>query len=339
MIGAPKKAAAQAIEDLEKDARGWYGGAIGMISAQRRHQYRHHDSHHSPAGRGGRLPGPAPRCSTIPCPAQEEQETRLKATAFFRASAGTAAGQRSPRGSAAARGPGVRLLLVDNDDCFIHTLANYARQTGAEVVTYRCRVPAGVDRASWRPDLILISPGRAAGGLRRAGAGAARGRRRVSRCSACAWGCRASSKPSAASWACSITPCTAKPSMVVHNGAGVFEGLPEQFTVGRYHSLFARKETFPACLEVTAESDDGVIMGVRHRELPIEAVAVPPRSILTLEDGLRAAADRERREDLRARVILASIPRKASSCANFDTPRGTASLSPAPCPRSRTGRA
>lgn len=53
--------------------------------------------------------------------------------------------------------------------------------------------------------------------------------------------------------------------------------------MGRYHSLFARKETFPDCLEATAESEDGVIMGVRHRELPIEAVQFHPESILTLE--------------------------------------------------------
>jgi anthranilate synthase len=84
-------------------------------------------------------------------------------------------------------------------------------------------------------------------------------------------------------------PMHGKPSTIVHRNKGVFEGLPEQFKVGRYHSLFARKETFPACLEVTAESDDGVIMGLRHRELPIEAVQFHPESILTLDGncGLR----------------------------------------------------
>ncbi len=84
-------------------------------------------------------------------------------------------------------------------------------------------------------------------------------------------------------------PMHGKPSMVTHHNKGVFEGLPEQFKVGRYHSLFARKETFPACLEVTAESEDGVIMGVRHRELPIEGVQFHPESILTLDGncGLR----------------------------------------------------
>ena len=65
--------------------------------------------------------------------------------------------------------------------------------------------------------------------------------------------------------------------------------MPERFQAGRYHSLFARKETFPACLEVTAESEDGVIMGVRHRELPIEAVQFHPESLLSLDGdcGLR----------------------------------------------------
>ena len=73
-------------------------------------------------------------------PAMEERETRLKATGFFRA---LGAAERRPRRHRRAEpvGAGVRLLLVDNDDCFIHTLANYARQTGAEVVTYRAGFP------------------------------------------------------------------------------------------------------------------------------------------------------------------------------------------------------
>jgi anthranilate synthase len=55
--------------------------------------------------------------------------------------------------------------------------------------------------------------------------------------------------------------------------------------VGRYHSLFAKRETLPACLEITAESEDGVIMGIRHRELPLEAVQFHPESILSLDGG------------------------------------------------------
>jgi anthranilate synthase len=78
-------------------------------------------------------------------------------------------------------------------------------------------------------------------------------------------------------------PMHGKSSWITHSGKGVFEGLPERFQVGRYHSLFANKETFPDCLEVTAESDDGVIMAVRHKTLPVEAVQFHPESILTAE--------------------------------------------------------
>src|SRR6185503_12593990 len=78
-------------------------------------------------------------------------------------------------------------------------------------------------------------------------------------------------------------PMHGKPSVVRNRGVGVFEGLPEEFRVGRYHSLYAIPEKLPAVLEVTAESEDGVIMGVRHRELPVEAVQFHPESLLTLE--------------------------------------------------------
>jgi anthranilate synthase len=78
-------------------------------------------------------------------------------------------------------------------------------------------------------------------------------------------------------------PMHGKPSTVRNRGVGVFAGLPAEFQVGRYHSLFARRETFPECLEITAETEDGVIMGVRHRTLPIEAVQFHPESILTAE--------------------------------------------------------
>ena len=78
-------------------------------------------------------------------------------------------------------------------------------------------------------------------------------------------------------------PMHGKPSLVRHQGKGVFHGLPGEFKVGRYHSLYALHEKLPDFLEITAESDDGVIMGVRHRELPIEAVQFHPESILTLE--------------------------------------------------------
>src|SRR6185369_5125697 len=77
-------------------------------------------------------------------------------------------------------------------------------------------------------------------------------------------------------------PMHGKPSVVRNRGIGVFADLPKEFRVGRYHSLYAVPSKLPSCLEVTAESEDGIIMGVRHRELPMEAVQFHPESILTL---------------------------------------------------------
>jgi anthranilate synthase/aminodeoxychorismate synthase-like glutamine amidotransferase len=71
--------------------------------------------------------------------------------------------------------------------------------------------------------------------------------------------------------------------MIYHDGRTIFQGLPRPFEATRYHSLVIRRDTLPACLELSAETDDGVIMGVRHRELPIEGVQFHPESILTRE--------------------------------------------------------
>jgi anthranilate synthase len=285
MIGAPKKAAAVAIESIEKSARGWYGGAVGMISLNGdintgiliRTTYLRDGVASYPVG------------ATLlfdSVPALEERETRFKATAFFRAM-----GVVEPKAAAAevhalgsGPGKGARLLLVDNDDCFIHTLANYAQQTGAEVVTYRAGFPPElIERVA--PTLILISPG--PGRPRDFGVPdlvQTAVRLGVPVFGVCL-GLQGIVEAFGGELGVLDYPMHGKPSKVRHRGIGVFEGLPEEFLVGRYHSLYARRETFPACLEVTAETEDGVIMGVRHRELPIEAVQFHPESILTAEDG------------------------------------------------------
>ena len=286
VIGAPKKAAAQAIENLEKDARGWYGGAVGMLLLNGdintgiliRTTYLKDGMAYYPAG------------ATLlydSVPAMEEQETRLKATGFFRILGAEPA--RAPRvGPAERAGEGMKLLLVDNDDCFIHTLANYARQTGAEVVTYRAGFPPELIE-KLAPDLILISPGPG----RPVDFGVPALVQHAVRLGVPVFGVCLGLQGVVEAFGGELGvlgyPMHGKPSWVTHAGQGLFAGLPERFQVGRYHSLFAQRETLPACLEVTAESDDGVIMGVRHRELPVEAVQFHPESILTAEGdcGLR----------------------------------------------------
>jgi len=286
VIGAPKKAAAQAIENLEKDARGWYGGAVGMLSLNgdintgiliRTVHLRDGIARY---GVGATLLYDS-------VPALEEEETRMKATGFFRALRAGAKAAATP-GLRSQTGHGIKLLLIDNDDCFIHTLSNYARQTGAEVVTYRAGIPHELI-AKIAPNLILISPGPG----RPADFGVPSlvkflGQAGIPVFGVCL-GLQGIVEAFGGELGVLDYPMHGKSSMVFHHNQGVFEGLPERFKVGRYHSLFARRETFPACLEVTAESEDGVIMGLRHRELPIEAVQFHPESILTLDGncGLR----------------------------------------------------
>ena len=281
MIGAPKRAAAQAIENLEKDARGWYAGAIGMISLDGGiNTGIHIRTVHLRDGIASYPVGATILYDSVP--EKEEQETRMKATVFFRTIHGEQPGEK-PKSKAVRRGkPYGRMLLVDNDDCFIHTLSNYARQTGVEVVTYRAGFPLEI-LEELKPDVLLISPGPGRPedfGVPKLVRQAAE--RRLPVFGVCL-GLQGVVEAFGGTLGVLDYPMHGKPSLITHKNVGVFQGLPEKFTVGRYHSLFARRETFPECLEVTAESEDGVIMGVRHRELPIEAVQFHPESILTMQ--------------------------------------------------------
>jgi anthranilate synthase len=280
VIGAPKKAAAMAVESLEKNARDWYGGAVGLLSFNGdintgiliRTTYLRDGYATYPAG------------ATLlydSDPASEERETRLKATGFFRLLGPPPQPEAAHEDDEPLK---MKLLLVDNDDCFIHTLANYARQAGAEVVTYRAGTPFEVLDAV-KPDMVLISPGPG----RPEDFGVSQLVKRSAQAGTPVFGVCLGLQGIVEAFGGELGvlpyPMHGKPSVVHHRGKGVFEGLPEEIEVGRYHSLYAIPERLPACLEVTAESDDGVIMGVRHRTLPIEAVQFHPESILTAAGG------------------------------------------------------
>ena len=286
IIGAPKKWAAQAIEELELDARGWYGGAVGMITLNG--EINTGITIRTVLLRDGIAAyGAGATLLYDSDPYSEDRECHLKATGFFRALKTQPA---APPAYAPARdeSSGVRMLLVDNEDCFIHTLANYARQTGAEVVTYRAGVPHDVI-ARVSPSLILVSPGPG----RPSDFGVPELVRYAAKLEIPVFGVCLGLQGMVEAFGGELGvldyPMHGKPSLVLNRGIGVFEGLPETFRVGRYHSLYAIREKLPSCLEVTAETEDGVIMGVRHRDLPMEAVQFHPESILTLEGdcGLR----------------------------------------------------
>jgi anthranilate synthase len=186
-------------------------------------------------------------------------------------------------------GKGRRVLLVDHEDSFVHTLANYVRQTGAEVHTLRTPLPAEMlDR--FAPDLVLLSPGPGRPSdfacSETLAATMARGIPVFGVC----LGLQAIAEHFGGTLAELDTPMHGKPSRVEVTAPGtIFADLPDRVTVGRYHSLHAPEASLPAELEVTARTADGVVMAIEHRSLPVAAVQFHPESIMALGQnvGLR----------------------------------------------------
>ncbi len=176
---------------------------------------------------------------------------------------------------------GTRVLVIDNYDSFVYNLVQELGELGADPVVHRNDAIdiAGVRAAS--PDAILISPG--PGRPERAGIsmavigelageypilGVCLGHQAIGQ----VYGGEVVSAP---------TLMHGKTSSVHHDGRGLFVGLPEPFVATRYHSLVVDPASVPAVLEVTATTSDGVIMGLRHRTLPVEGVQFHPESLLT----------------------------------------------------------
>jgi para-aminobenzoate synthetase component 2 len=180
-----------------------------------------------------------------------------------------------------------RVVVVDNRDSFVHTLAGYLRDLGAETTMVDADDPALPGRVVREADGILISPGpghpddaghsvevvHAALDTGTPLLGVCLGHQAI----ATAFGARVGHAPELLH---GIT------SVIRHEGAGVLRDLPDGFIATRYHSLAVDAVTLPAAIEVIARTDDGVVMGLRHREAPIEGVQFHPESILT-EGGHR----------------------------------------------------
>lgn len=176
------------------------------------------------------------------------------------------------------------LLVIDNYDSFTYNLVQYLGELGEKVVVRR-NDEVTVEEAEKRllPDKILISPGPGTP----TGAGVSlemilRFGGRVPILGVClghqaigqAFGGRVVRAPAL---------FHGKATEICHDGRTIFEGLDYRFKAGRYHSLVVERETLPACLEVSATTPDGVIMGLRHREMKVEGVQFHPESILTTE--------------------------------------------------------
>ena len=283
VTGAPKQHAIQFIEDHERSPRRWYGGAIGFLGFDGNmntgltlRTVRLKDGVAEVRAGATLLFGSDPD--------GEEAETRLKASALLDAirRGDSAPGPRVVAGEDRP-GEGRRVMMVDHEDSFVHTLAGYFRRTGAEVVTYRSGFPRR-RIAEERPDLVLLSPGPGRpedfGVGETIGAAVAAGIPLFGVC----LGLQGIVEYYGGGLSVLPAPMHGKPSMVNVRGGRIFEGLPGRFEGGRYHSLYADRDTFPDALEITAESDEGIVMAVEHPDAPVAAVQFHPESILTLDD-------------------------------------------------------
>ena len=178
------------------------------------------------------------------------------------------------------------LLMIDNYDSFTYNLVQYLGELGADVLVQRNDAITLEQVEAWAPERIVVSPGPCTPA--EAGISVPLIRRFAGRIPIL--GVCLGHQAIGAAFGGRIVHARqlmhGKTSPVHHAGAGVFRGLPNPFTATRYHSLAIERASLPACLEVTAWTDDGEIMGVRHREFSVEGVQFHPESILS-EHGHR----------------------------------------------------
>ncbi|MEP4768494.1 MAG: anthranilate synthase component I [Roseibium sp.] len=285
VTGAPKRWAMQFIEEHERSSRAWYGGAIGAVLFNG-------DMNTGLTLRTVRIKDGVAQIragATLlydSIPEDEEAETELKAEAM-RAAVREAGLAMKPDDNSEVHKPGegLKILLVDHEDSFVHTLANYFRQTGADVVTYRTPVADHVFH-DVNPDLVVLSPG--PGNPKDFDCAATIGRahaRGLPIFGVCL-GLQALSEYFGADLGQLDVPMHGKPSPItVSDNSLIFDGMGAQVTVGRYHSLFAKRDTLPSEIRVTAETEDGIVMAIEHQNAPIAAVQFHPESIMSLDQN------------------------------------------------------
>jgi anthranilate synthase/aminodeoxychorismate synthase-like glutamine amidotransferase len=175
-----------------------------------------------------------------------------------------------------------RVLVIDNYDSFVYNLVQYLGELGAEPTVRRHDAASLDEMRALEPDAVLVSPG--PGRPEDAGLSNAAirdfGERGVPVLGVCL-GHQCIGQVYGAEVVRAARVMHGKTSEVRHSGAGVFAVLPNPLTATRYHSLVVDRDTVPDVLEVTAETVDGIVMGLRHRELPIEGVQFHPEAILT----------------------------------------------------------
>lgn len=287
VTGAPKLWAVREIDQVERSPRRWYGGAFGVLFADgdlntgltiRTIQVRDGIAE---VRAGGTL-------LVDSVPAEEENETEMKASALLEA----IDEQPTTDAVAAPASPfaGTRVLVLDHEDSFVHTLASYFRISGCEVQTVRvprgglARLPELVD--SYAPDVVVMSPGPGSPDDFDASATievlTSRGIPIFGVC----LGHQAIGEFYGASLGQLGHPVHGRPREVIGTRGGFLRALPDKFMAGRYHSLYVDAATLPEALRIAGTDDDGIIMAMQHVSLPIASVQFHPESLMTLADGV-----------------------------------------------------
>lgn len=282
VTGAPKLAAMQFIEQNEKSQRHWYGGAIGHIGFD-----------------GNLNTGLTLRTMRIKNgvaevragatllidsdPVEEELETRLKASALIDSIRGVSKPMASDAQSvfSSDEGEGIKALMVDHQDSFVHNLGTYFRQCGVDVLTLR---PDAARRylESNNVDMVILSPGPSAPEHFKMSETIEVALAKSIPIFGVCLGLQGLVEYFGGELEELGYPMHGKQSDVSHDGGEIFAGIASPFAAGRYHSLIAKN--VPECLEVTARTEDGSVMAIVHKSLPISAVQFHPESIMSLQD-------------------------------------------------------
>ena len=296
VTGAPKTWAIQFVEDNERSPRCWYGGAVGLIGFD-----------------GSMNTGLTLRTVRVKNgiaevragatllydsdPEAEELETELKASAMLDAidadidCEDEVGESTNPAAATVGPGEGKSIILVDHEDSFVHTLGNYLRQTGAEVMTLRSgptalkTIQKLVDDGK-KPDMVVLSPGPGnPTDFELSKTISLLEKNQIPGFGVCL-GLQGMVEHFGGELGVLGYPMHGKPSSITltepgqHSGS-IFNGLPETFEVARYHSLHGIRDKLPPCLDITALTEDGIVMGIQHKTLPYAAVQFHPESILT----------------------------------------------------------
>jgi anthranilate synthase len=295
VTGAPKRWAMQFLEQHERSPRRWYGGAVGYFTFNG-------DLNTGLILRTIQLKDSIAQVrvgATVlydSIPEAEAEETLTKGAALFK-TLDLAKQIQSDRTDSFSEQPTVietktapNVLLIDHEDSFVHTLANYLRQTGATVKTLRHGFAESILDEE-RPDLVVLSPGPGKpSDFKVPETIAACTKRQIPIFGVCL-GLQSIVEAFGGELGILDYPQHGKVSRVdvVADDAIAFKDLPKSFEVGRYHSLYALPEKLPNELKVTAISEDGVIMAIEHKTLPIAGVQFHPESIMTLAEGVGIA--------------------------------------------------